>query len=359
MRIAVPAEIQDGELRVALTPEGARRLCQAGHEPVVESGAGLGSGFADEDYVGAGAAVVEGHAEAYAAGEPVVKVKQLSPEEHDLLGEGSALFSYMHPETRPEMVRALLERKVTAIAFERVRLADGSLPLLAPMSRIAGHMAVLIGAQLLQTVHGGPGVMLGEAPGAGSTPVVVIGGGTVGSSAARTAHALGAEVTVFEVSEARRQALQASLPEVSVLDPAPELVADAVLDAWLVVNGATVPQDADIHVVTREMVRSMHQGSVIVDVTADLRGAIETSVRKTTHSDPTFVEEGVVHYVVPNIPGAVPRTSTRALAAASLPYILELAERGIEGALADNAALGGALLCAGGEPVAQDIAEML
>ncbi len=359
MKIAVPAEIQDNELRVGITPDGARELVAAGHAVAIEAGAGTGSGFPDQEYLDAGAGIIEGHAETFAAGELVVKVKQLSPEEHKLPTAGSTLFSYMHPETRPEMVRALLEKEVTAIAFERVRLDDGSLPLLEPMSRIAGHMAVLIGAQLLQSIHGGPGVMLGEVAGADQPQVVVIGGGTVGSSAAATASALGAQVTVFELSDARREALRASLPRVTVLPPEPGPVADAVRDAWLVVNGATVPEDSDVHVMTREMVREMAEGAVIVDVTADLRGAIETTIRKTTHSDPTFVEEGVTHYVVPNIPGVVPRTSTLALAAATLPYLLELANKGVEQTLAENPALAGALLCANGEPVAPDIAEML
>ena len=358
MRIAVPAEIQDNELRVGLTPDGARQLVEAGHEVIVERNAGIGSGFPDEDYADAGARLVTTHAEVFAAGELLTKVKQLDPSEHDLLAEGSTVFSYMHTETRPELVRALLEKRITGIAFGRVRLEDGSLPLLAPMSRIAGHMAVLIGAQLLQSIHGGAGVMIGEAGGAGRTRVVIIGGGTVGASAAETASALGAEVVIFELSEGRREALKKMLPAVSVQPPEPELVAEAVRDAWLVVNGATVPEDSEVHVVTREMVATMPDGAVIVDVTADLRGAIETSIRKTTHSDPTFVEEGVVHYVVPNIPGVVPRTSTLALAAATLPYLTELANNGIERALADNPALAAALLCANGEPVAADIPEM-
>jgi len=288
MKIAVPAEIQDNELRVGITPDGARELVAAGHAVAIEVGAGVGSGFADADYLKAGAGISQGHAETFAGGELVVKVKQLSPEEHELLAQGSTLFSYMHPETRPEMVRALLAKRVRAIAFERVRLADGSLPLLEPMSRIAGHMAVLIGAQLLQSIHGGPGVMLGELAGAGRTQVVVIGGGTVGTSAARTASALGAEVTIFELSETRRQAVSAVLPQVSVLPPDPDPVAEAVCDARLVVNGATVPEDSDVHVVTRQMVREMADGAVIVDVTADLRGAIETKCTTWCRTSPAW-----------------------------------------------------------------------
>ncbi|MCD6360774.1 MAG: NAD-binding protein, partial [Armatimonadetes bacterium] len=252
-----------------------------------------------------------------------------------------------------------VDRRMTAVSFERVRLEDGRLPLLEPMSRIAGHMAVIIGAQLLQTVHGGPGVLVGEAPGAEVAPVVVIGGGTVGQSAARTASALGARVTVFELRGERRAQLQKLLPDVSVEAPAPEAVAAATGQAWLVVNGATVPENSDTHVVTRGMVRGMPRGAVIVDVTADLRGAIETTVRRTTHSAPTYVEEGVVHYVVPNIPGVVPRTSTLALEAATLPYTMKLAEMGVAAAVAADPSLRAALLCRDGEPVADDIAEQL
>ena len=357
MRIAVPREVQDNELRVGMTPDGARALVEAGHEAVIQSGAGAGSGFPDAAYAEAGAQIAPDAEATWAAADLLVKVKQPTEEECDLFAEGSAFFGYTHTETRPWLTRAFLDRRITAISFERVRLDDGSLPLLEPMSRIAGHMSVLIGAQLLQTVHGGPGVMVGEMPGAGSTRVVVIGGGTVGASAARTALALGASVTVFEVRGERRVRLSHLLPGATIAPPEPDLVAAAVADAWLVVNGATVPENSQVHVVTREMVRAMREGAVIVDVTADLRGAVETTVRRTTHSSPTYVEEGVVHYVVPNIPGVVPRTSTLALAHASLPYLLKLATAGIDAALAADPSLAAGLLCRDGEPIAPDIAD--
>ncbi len=356
MRIAVPAEVQDSEMRVAITPEGACRLVEIGHEVLVQAGAGVGAGFEDDDYLAACVQVLPDAASTWAAGNLIVKVKQPTEEECALFARGSALFGYTHTETRPWLVEAFLERAMTVISFERVRLPDGRMPLLEPMSRIAGHMSVIIGAQLLQTVHGGPGVMLGEMPGAGRCGVTVVGGGTVGEWAARAALALGAHVTVFELREQRRRQIEQALPEASIQPPDEELVASAVADSWLVVNGATVPENSDVHVVTREMVRAMHDGAVIVDVTADLRGAIETSVRKTTHSAPVYVEEGVVHYVVQNIPGVVPRTSTLALEAATLPYTLKLADLGIEEALAADPALAAGLLCRGGEPVAEDIA---
>ncbi|MGI5816518.1 MAG: alanine dehydrogenase [Armatimonadota bacterium] len=356
MRIAVPNEVQDNENRVGMTPGGARALVEAGHEVLIEALAGAGAGFPDDAYRAAGAEIAPDASTAWAEGELVVKVKQPTEEECELFRRGGAFFGYTHTETRPWLTRAFLEREMTAISFERVRLEDGSLPLLAPMSRIAGHMAVLIGAQLLQTVHGGPGVLVGNMPGTGPTGVVIIGGGVAGEAAARVAVALGAEVTIFELRDERRQELARLLPAARVQPPDEPLVADAVVGAWLVINGATVPEGADVHVVTREMVRSMPDGAVIVDVTADLEGAIETSIRKTTHSEPTFVEEGVVHYVVPNIPGVVPRTATLALESATLPYAAQIAALGVGGAIAADPALAAAVLCLHGEPVAEDIA---
>lgn len=359
MRIAVPNEVQDNENRVGMTPEGARRLTEGGHEVLIETNAGAGAGFPDDAYRDAGAAIAESAAEAWGEGELIVKVKQPIEEECDLFRRGGAFFGYTHTESRPWLAEAFVEREMTAISFERVRLDDGSLPLLAPMSRIAGHMSVLIGAQLLQTVHGGPGVLVGNVPGADPTSVVIIGGGVVGESAAKVALALNADVTICELREARRAELAEHLPGATILAPDEPGVASAVGGAWLVVNGATVPEGSGIHVVTREMVRSMRDGAVIVDVTAELEGAVETSVRKTTHSDPTFVEEGVIHYVVPNIPGVVPRTSTLSLEDATLPYTVEIASLGVGGAIAADPSLAAAVLCHNGDPVADDIADQV
>lgn len=356
MRIAVPNEVQDNENRVGMTPDGAGRVVAAGHEVLVETRAGAGAGFPDEQYVAAGAQIAEDAAQAWGEGELVVKVKQPTEAECELFRRRGAFFGYTHTETRPWLTEAFLEREMTAISFERVRLEDGSLPLLAPMSRIAGHMSVLIGAQLLQTVHGGPGVLVGNMPGAGPTGVVIIGGGVVGEAAARAALALSADVTVFELREERRAELAELLPEVAVQAPDEPLVASAVGGAWLVVNGATVPEGSEVHVVTREMVQAMRDGAVIVDVTADLEGAIETSVRKTTHSDPTYLEGGVTHYVVPNIPGVVPQTSTLSLEEATLPYTVEIASLGVGAAIAADRSLAAGVLCHNGEPVAPDIA---
>ncbi len=357
MRIAVPREVQDQESRVGMTPDGTRRLVEAGHEVLVQAGAGAGAGFPDDEYRDAGAAIAPDAAGTWAAGELVVKVKQPVEEECELFRRGGAFFGYTHTETRPWLAEAFIDRGTTAISFERVRLEDGSLPLLAPMSRIAGHMSVLIGARLLQTVEGGPGVLVGDVPGAGPTGVAIVGGGVAGESAARVALALGAAVTVFELRGERRAQLAGLLPSATVHAPDDALVADAVSDAWLAVNCATVPEGSETHVVTREMVRSMRDGAVIIDVTADLQGAIETSVRKTSHSAPTFVEEGVIHYVVPNIPGVVPRTSTLSLEDATLPYTLAIADRGVGRAIETDAALAAGVLCLHGEPVAADIIE--
>lgn len=356
MRIAIPKEVQDHERRVGLTPTGAARLVEAGHEVIIQTSAGEGAGFPDDHYRAVGARIAPDAAATWGAAELVVKVKQPTEEECTLFAPGSAFFGYTHTETRPWLARAFLERKLTAIAFERVRGLDGGRPLLAPMSRIAGHMAVIIGAQLLETVHGGPGVMVGEVPGAEPTAVVVIGGGVAGESAARTALALGAKVTVFELYAGRREALEKLLPTATVLAPEAPAIASGVAEAMLLINCATVPANSSTHVVTREMVRDMPAGAVIVDVTADVGGAIETTVRLTTHSDPVFVEEGVRHYAVPNIPGVVPRTASCALEAATLPYVLVLAEKGIERALTECPELATGLLCRDGVPVAADIA---
>ncbi len=344
MIVAVPKEVQDGELRVGMTPAGAGALVQAGHEVVVQSRAGAGSGFPDDSYVAAGASIAPDAAAAWSAAGMVIKVKQPTEDECALFADDSTFFGYTHTETRPWLSDAFRAHRMTVISFERVRLEDGRLPLLEPMSRIAGHMSVIIGAQLLQTVHGGPGVLMGEMPGAGSCGVVVVGGGVVGVAAAQAALALGARVTVFELREERRAQLLTMIPAATVSAPEPAAVAPAVADAWLVVNGATVPEGSDVHVVTREMVRAMHAGAVVVDVTADLCGAIETSVRQTSHSAPVFVEEGVTHYVVPNIPGVVPRASTLALEAATLPYTLKLAAMGVAEALASDPSLAAAHL---------------
>jgi alanine dehydrogenase len=357
MRIAIPNEVQDNENRVGMTPDGARKLVEAGHEVLIETGAGAGAGFPDEQYLAAGAQIAEDAAETWGEGELIVKVKQPTEEECRLFRRDGAFFGYTHTETRPWLTEAFLEREMTAISFERVRLEDGSLPLLAPMSRIAGHMSVLIGAQLLQTVQGGPGVLVGNMPGAGPTDVAIIGGGVVGEAATRVALALGADVTIFELREERRAELADLLPDATVEAPDEPLVASAVGGAWLVVNGATVPEGSDVHVVTREMVREMRDGAVIVDVTAELEGAIETSLRKTTHSEPTYVEEGVTHYVVPNIPGVVPQTSTLSLEEATLPYTVEIASLGVGGAITADPSLAAGVLCHSGEPVADDIAD--
>ncbi|MFP4248562.1 MAG: alanine dehydrogenase [Armatimonadota bacterium] len=359
MRIAVPNEVQDNENRVGMTPEGAGRLTDAGHQVLVETQAGAGAGFTDDDYRETGAEIAAHAAEAWGEGELVVKVKQPTEEECELFRRGGAFFGYTHTETRPWLTEAFLEREMTAISFERVRLEDGSLPLLAPMSRIAGHMSVLIGAEMLETIHGGPGVLVGNMPGAGPTGVVVIGGGVVGEAAARVALALDAAVTIFELREERRAELAEALPAASVQPPDEPLVAAAVGGAWLVINGATVPEGSEVHVVTREMVQAMPDGAVIVDVTADLQGAIETSVRRTTHSEPAFVEEGVTHYVVPNIPGVVPRTSTLSLEDATLPYTVEIASLGVGGAIAADPSLAAGVLCHNGDPVAEDIADQV
>ncbi len=357
VRVCVPDEVQDNENRVGMTPTGVRKLTEAGHDVVIQASAGEGAGFDDAAYREAGAEITPNAETVWGTADLVVKVKQPTEEESALFRQGSAFFGYTHTETRPWLARAFLERGMSAISFERVRLEDGSLPLLAPMSRIAGHMSILIGAQLLQTVHGGPGVLVGEMPGTGQARVVILGGGTVGEYAARAALALGAGVTVFELSERRRAHLAETLPGVKSLSPEAEAIAAAVVKASLVVNATPIISDAEQHLVTREMVRTMPDGAVVIDVTAEPRGAIETSLRLTSHSEPTFVEEGVTHYVVPNIPGVVPRSSTLSLEEATLPYTLMIADLGVQGALEKSSALVAGLLCLAGKPIAEDMRE--
>jgi alanine dehydrogenase len=358
MRIAVPNEVQDNENRVGMTPDGARTLVEGGHEVLIETEAGAGAGFPDDDYREVGAEIAPDAGTAWGEGELVVKVKQPTEAECELFRRRGAFFGYTHTESRPWLAEAFLEREMTAISFERVRLDDGSLPLLAPMSRIAGHMSVLIGTQLLQTVNGGPGVLVGDVPGAGPTGVAIIGGGVVGQAAAKVALSLNASVTIFELRGQRRAELSEALPAATVEPPNEDLVARSLAHSLLLVNGAPILEGADEHVVTRRMVRDMPDGAVIVDVTAEIEGAIETSVRKTTHSDPTFVEEGVTHYVVPNIPGVVPRTSALSLEDATLPYTVEIASLGVGGAIAADPSLAAGVLCHNGDPVADDIAAM-
>lgn len=340
MLVGVPKEIKANEGRVAITPAGAVALAQAGHRVVVEAGAGLGSGVSDESYRAAGVEMAETAAEVFQRAEMIIKVKEPLPAEFGLLREDQILFTYLHLAREPELTEALLKKKVTAIAYETIQLENGTLPLLTPMSEVAGKMAVQIGAHFLEKPNGGKGVLLGGVPGVPAADVVIIGAGIVGTCALKVAAGMGAQVTVIDKNAERLRYLDDiyggrinTLASNQYNIEQSVRYADLLIGAVLVV-GAKAPK-----LVTAEMVRQMKPGSVIVDVAVDQGGSIETIDRVTTHSSPVYEKYGVIHYAVANMPGAVARTSTFALTNATLPYVIELANRGFNGAVSKNPAL--------------------
>ncbi len=327
MRIGLPREVKDGEFRVALTPAEVRVLAGAGHPVVVEPGAGAGIGIADADYAGAGAAL----GDAWDC-ELVVKVKELQAPEYRKPRPGQVLFGFQHFGPEPELLDAALASGATFVAFETVGQADGSLPILAPMSAIAGRLAVQMGAWCLQKQNGGSGVLLPGLEGIPAGRVVILGGGNVGGNALHVAHGIGAQVTVLLRSDKRLAGLRARYPGAGIRVGAGSL-AQAVAEADLLVGGVLVPGRMSPKLVTRAMLRSMRPGSALVDVGIDQGGIAETS-RPTSHSAPTYVEEGVVHYCVPNMPAACALTASQALARAALPFLLDLASGKVSPALA-------------------------
>ena len=355
--VGVPKEIKDQEGRVSMQPDGVVELVHHGHEVIVESGAGEGSSFSDEEYEEAGARVVDRPDEVFEAADLIVKVKEPIPEEYDRFREGHELFTYLHLAADKQLTEFLMDRKVNSIAYETVEFPDGSLPLLAPMSEVAGRMAVQAAAHCLESPQGGAGLLLGGVPGTPAAKVTIIGGGVVGTEAAKIALGMRAIVSVLDTNPKRLAYLSdifAGRADLVIPNRARTAAyvrgADVVIGAVLVA-GAKAPK-----IVSREMVRSMKDGSVIVDVAVDQGGCVETS-RPTTHSDPTYVEEGVVHYCVANIPGAVARTSTLALTSVTLPYLLEIAGHGVEGAAQENPALLKGLATLRGSLVSEPVAE--
>lgn len=335
MRIGVPKEIKVHEYRVGLTPASVAALTAANHEVVVESAAGLGSGFADADYVRAGARIGT-VAEAFAA-ELVVKVKEPQLEECARLRAGQVLFTYLHLAADLPQTQALMASRVTAIAYETVGSAAGGLPLLTPMSEVAGRMSIQVGAYALQKASGGRGTLLGGVPGVAPGKVVILGGGIAGANAAMMAVGLQADVTVLDKSVARLGWLSEYFAgRAKVLMANSQNVAEQVAAADLVVGAVLIPGAAAPRLVTREMVREMANGAAMVDISIDQGGCFETS-RPTTHDDPTYIEEGVVHYCVTNMPGAVARTSTFALNNVTLPYVVTLADHGWQDAFKHDA----------------------
>ena len=341
MDIGVPREVKDHEYRVAVTPAGVHEYMSHGHRVLVERGAGTASGFTDDEYEAAGGVLVERHEDVFARAEMVMKVKEPTPSEYGLLREDLILFAYLHLAANPPLARELLERRVIAVAYETVQLPDGRLPLLAPMSEVAGRLATQVGAYYLMKTNGGRGVVLGGVAGVLPAKVVVIGGGVVGTNAAVVALGMGAEVTVIDRDIDRLRELQGTMGgRFTTLASTRAAVADAVAGADLVIGSVLIPGARAPKIVTRDMVTTMPAGSVIVDVAIDQGGCVETA-RPTTHSDPVYVDLGVVHYGVTNMPGAVPRTSTFALSNVTLPYGLRLADNGIRQAVTRDRSLAG------------------
>ena len=340
MKIGCPKEIKAQEGRVGLTPAGADALVRAGHTVYIETGAGVNSGFADQEYEAQGATILATAREVYDTADMIVKVKEPLEPEFELLHEGQILFTYLHLAPDPAQTQALLAKKVTAIAYETVQLADNSLPLLQPMSEVAGRLSIQIGAHLLETNCGGRGILLGGVTGVERANVVIVGGGNVGTNAARMAVGLGANVTVLDISAKRLAYLDDIFGgRIQTLLSNSYNIARAVKNADLVVGCVLIPGAKAPKLVTEEMVKSMNPGTVLVDVAIDQGGSIETIDRITTHADPYFVKHGVIHYSVANMPGAVPRTSTLALTGATLPYALKIANMGAEAACKADPAL--------------------
>ncbi len=339
MRIGVPKEIKNNENRVAMTPSGVSSFVNAGHQVYIESGAGGGASFIDEEYVRAGASVVQTASEVWSM-DLVMKVKEPLPSEYVFFREGLILFTYLHLATEPELTKELLKKKVVGLAYETIQLPNKSLPLLTPMSEVAGRMAAQIGAQFLEKIYGGKGVLLSGVPGVSKGRVTIIGGGVAGTNAAKIAIGLGAHVTIIDVNVERLRQLDDLFgPQVSTLVSNPYYIAEAVKNSDLVIGAVLIPGAKAPILVTEEMIKTMSPGSVIVDIAIDQGGIFETTDRVTTHDSPTYIKHGVVHYAVSNMPGAVPRTSTIALTNATNPYGVIIANKGIKQACLDHEAL--------------------
>jgi len=340
MKIGVVKEIKPQENRVAATPAGVLSFVSAGHTVFVEKSAGAGSGFSDEDYSKAGAKIVSDAKDIYADADMIYKVKEPLEPEYPYLRKGQTLFTYLHLAPDPKQTQALIDSGITAIAYETVQLENGALPLLTPMSEIAGKLAVQIGAGLLHKQNNGSGILLGGLSGVLPGHVVILGGGIAGTSAAKVASGLGARVTVLDLSLERLAYLNDILTgRISTVLSNLLSIAQQVAEADLFIGAVLVPGAKAPKLVTEEMVKRMRPGSVIVDISIDQGGIVETIDRTTSHDDPYFIKHGVIHYSVPNMPGAVPRTSTFALSNATLPYALQIANKGAEKAMRENPAL--------------------
>ncbi len=359
MIIGVPGEVKKHEYRVALTPAAAREVVEHGHEVLLQSGAGIGSGHEDGDYVAQGARIVPDAEDVFGSAEMILKVKEPQPHEVAMLSPGQVLFTYLHLAASKELTVSLRDSGAIGIAYETVELAGGALPLLAPMSEIAGRMATQVGAYFLEKAEGGRGILLGGIPGVMPAKVVVIGAGMAGANAAVIAMGMQARVVALDRSADKLRHINSLyLGQIMTLSSNRLTLEEQVVDADLVIGAALIPGAAAPKLVTEDMIRSMRPGSVVVDISIDQGGCFETS-RPTSHDDPVYEMHGVIHYAVTNIPGAVPQTSTYGLTNATLPYILQLADNGVEQAVAKNGAIRAGINVANGQIVHPAVAGSL
>lgn len=358
MIIGIPKEIKDNENRIAITPAGVDELRKAGHKVIIEANGGVGSGISDQEFVAAGAQMIPSAREVFAQADMIMKVKEPLPQEYDYFKPNQILFTYLHLAPEKELTLALMKKQVVSIAYETIQLDNGSLPLLTPMSEVAGRMSVQIGAQYLEKMNGGLGMLLGGVTGVSPARVVIIGGGAVGTNAAKIALGMGAHVTIFDRNIERLRYLDDVLHgnRVTMMSNSYSIEQE-LKNADLLVGAVLIPGAKTPHLVTEKMVKGMKPGSVIVDVAIDQGGCIETVDHATTHSNPTYVKYGVVHYSVANMPGAVPRTSTYALTNATIWYALEIANKGWVKAVKENRALAKGVNVVNGHVTYQAVAE--
>ncbi|WP_339182518.1 alanine dehydrogenase [Paenibacillus sp. FSL H8-0317] len=359
MRIGIPKEIKNNENRVAMTPAGAADFIRAGHQVLIEQGAGIGSGFTDHEYQAAGAEIRIDAKSVWTEADMIIKVKEPLASEYGYFRPGLILFTYLHLAAEPDLAKALIKSRVTAIAYETLEV-NNTLPLLTPMSEVAGRMASQIGAQLLEKTEGGKGILLSGVPGVSRGKVVIIGGGTVGTNAAKIAIGLGADVTILDLNLNRLRQLDDIFGnQIHTLVSSPSNIATAVAAADLLICAVLIPGAKAPTLVSEQVVKTMAPGSVIVDVAIDQGGIVETIDHITTHDEPTYVKHGVVHYAVANMPGAVPRTSTVALTNATMPYALQLANHGAAAAIRGSSSIRSAVNVLNGhityEAVARDL----
>ena len=358
MKVGIPKEIKNNENRVGMTPAGVAELIRHGHEVFVQHTAGEGSGFADSEYVAVGAQILPAIEDVYRETDMIVKVKEPIEPEYRLIKESQLLFTYFHFASERELTEAMLQSRAVCLAYETVQLPNGSLPLLQPMSEVAGRMAVLNGAYYLQRTQGGKGKLISGVPGVPPARVLVLGGGIVGEAAALMAAGLGADVTITDISLPRLRQLDIETPaNVHTLYSSEHNIVKQLKNVDIIIGSVLVPGDKTPHLITKEMLALMEPGTVLVDVAIDQGGCFETS-RPTTHSDPVFVEDGIIHYCVANIPGAVPNTSTLALTNATLRYALALADKGWQQACKDDPALAKGLNIVEGKVVFKAVADV-